>query len=234
MVFSKSEEEHVTHFPSVLARLRANNLSAKASKCLFHVSSVEYLGYVVSFEGLKMDQEKVQQILNCPPPRSLKELQSFLGFANFYLCFIKNYSTKISSLTSFLKKDSCFPLNEEALRQFHQIKEEFTIAPILSHFDPSLPTIVETNASDYPLVAVLSQVSDSGKHPIAFDSRKLLPAELNYEIHDRELLGIFWALKLWRAFILSLSSTFEVLTNNSSLQYFMSSKILTFCQACWA
>ncbi|MBW0540171.1 hypothetical protein O181_079886 [Austropuccinia psidii MF-1] len=119
----------------------------------------------------------------------------------------------------------------EALRQFHQLKEAFTIAPILSHFNPSLPTIVETDASDYALGAVLSQVSDSEKHPIAFDSCKPLPAEFNYEIHYQELLGIVWALKRWRAFLLSLSSFFEVLTDHSSLQYFMTSKMLTCCQA---
>ncbi|MBW0565854.1 hypothetical protein O181_105569 [Austropuccinia psidii MF-1] len=181
-----------------------------------------------------MDQAKVQQILNWPPPRNLKALQSFLGFANFYRRFIKNYSKRICSLTSFLKKDSHFPLNEEALRQFHQLKEAFTIAPILSHFDPSLPTIVETDASDYALGAVLSQIYDSGKHPIAFYGRKLLPAELNYQIHDKELLGIDWALKCWRAFLLCLSSSFEVLTNHSSLQYLMSSKIYTCSQARWA
>ncbi|MBW0584485.1 hypothetical protein O181_124200 [Austropuccinia psidii MF-1] len=163
-----------------------------------------------------MDQAKFQQILNWPPPRNLKAFQSFLAFANFYRCFIKNYSKKISSLTSFVKKDSCFPLNEEALSQFHH------------HSNPSLPTIVETNASHYALGGVLSQVSDSGKHPIAFDSRKRIPAELNYEIHDKELLGIVWD------FLLSLSSPFKVLTNHSSLQYFMSSKVLTCRQACWA
>ncbi|MBW0585024.1 hypothetical protein O181_124739 [Austropuccinia psidii MF-1] len=222
MVFSKSEEENFTDVFTVLSILRANNLFAKASKCLLHVSSVEYLGYVVSSEGLNMDQAQVQQILNWPPPRNLKAFQSFLGFSNFYRHSIKNYSKKISSLTSFLKKDSRFPLNEEALGQFHQLKEAFTIAPILSHFDPSLPTIVETDAADYALGAVLSQISDSGKHAIAFDSCKLLPAELNYEIHDKELLGIVWSLKRWRAFLLSLSSSFEVLTNHSSLQYFMS------------
>ncbi|MBW0512653.1 hypothetical protein O181_052368 [Austropuccinia psidii MF-1] len=234
VVFSKSEAEHVTHVSTVLARLRANNLFAKTSKCLFHVSSVEYLGYVVSSEGLKIDQAKFQPILNWPPPRNLKGLQSFLGFANFYRHLIKNYSKKISSLTSFLKKDSPFPLNEEALRQFNQLKEAFTVALILSHVDPSLPTIVETDALDYALGAVLSQVSDSGKHPIAFDSFKLLPAELNYEIHHKKPLGIVWALKHWRAFLLPLSSSFEVLTNNSSLQYFISSNIITFCQARWA
>ncbi|MBW0520179.1 hypothetical protein O181_059894 [Austropuccinia psidii MF-1] len=146
MVFSKSEEEHVTHVSSVLSRLRANNLFAKNSKCLFHVSSVEYLGYVASPEGLKIDQENGQQILNWLPPRNLKALQSFLGFANLCRRFIKNYSKKIRSLTSLLKKDSCLPLNEKALGQFHHCSK------------PSLPTIVETNASNYALGAVLSQI----------------------------------------------------------------------------
>ncbi|MBW0574635.1 hypothetical protein O181_114350 [Austropuccinia psidii MF-1] len=178
MLFSKSEEEHVTHVSIVPSRLRANNLFSKASKCLFHATSAEYLGYVVSSEGLKMDQENFQKILNWPPSRNLKALQSFLGFANFYRHVIKNYSKKISSLTSFLKKDSCFPLNEEAL---------------------------ETDASNYASGAVLSQVSDSGKHPIAFDSQKPISEEPNYEIHDKELLGMVWALMCWRAFFLSLS-----------------------------
>ncbi|MBW0574152.1 hypothetical protein O181_113867 [Austropuccinia psidii MF-1] len=206
-VFPKSGEEHVTHVSTVLSRLRANNPFAKASKCLFHVSNIEYLGYVVFSEGLKMDQAKVQQILNWLPPRNLKALQSFLGFANFARRFIKNYSKKISSLASFLKKDYYFPLNEEALK---------------------------TDPSNYALGAVLSQISDSGKHPIEFNSHKLIPAELKYEIHDKELLGIVWALKRWRAFLLSLSSPFEALTDHSSLQYFISSKVLTCCQARWA
>ncbi|MBW0582353.1 hypothetical protein O181_122068 [Austropuccinia psidii MF-1] len=234
MVFSKSEEEHVTHVSIVLSRLRANNIFAKASTCLFNVSSLQYLGYVVSSKVLNMDQAKVKQILNWPPPINLKALPSFLGFANFYHRLIKNYSKKISSLTSFLKKYSCFPFNEEALSQFHKFKEAFTTAPVLSHFNPSQPTIVETDASNYDLGAILSQVSDSGKHLIAFNSHKRIPAELNYEINDKELLGIVWALKHWRAFLLSFSAPFEVLTDHSSLQYFMSSKFLTRCQARWA
>ncbi|MBW0503557.1 hypothetical protein O181_043272 [Austropuccinia psidii MF-1] len=133
-----------------------------------------------------------------PQLASAKEhqgFQSFLDFGNFYPRFIKNYSKKITALTSLLKKDSPFIFNEEALSKLQILKEEFTTAPILSHFNPSLPTIVETNASGYALGAVLSQVNDSGKHPIAVDSCKLLPAELYYEIHDEELLGIVWDLK---------------------------------------
>ncbi|MBW0499190.1 hypothetical protein O181_038905 [Austropuccinia psidii MF-1] len=108
----------------------------------------------------------------------------------------------------------------------HHIKLEGSLPPPVSstqrgfhhHSNPSLPTIVENDASDYALGAVLSQVSDSGKHPIALNSQKSIPEELNYDIHDNELLGIVWALKHWRAFFLSLSSPFEVLTYHSSLQ----------------
>ncbi|MBW0567882.1 hypothetical protein O181_107597, partial [Austropuccinia psidii MF-1] len=191
MVFSSSLDEHVKHVASVLQRLRDNNLFAKASKCVFHASSVEFVGFVDSSDGLKMDSSKVKQILNWPQPKNIKALKSFLGFANFYRCFIKNYSKKISALTSLLQKDSPFIFSEEALSQFQILKQAFTTALLLPHFNPSLPTFVETDASDYALGAVLSQVNDSGKH------RTLLPAELNYEIHDKELLGIVWALKHW-------------------------------------
>ncbi|MBW0521770.1 hypothetical protein O181_061485, partial [Austropuccinia psidii MF-1] len=153
---------------------------------------VEYLGYVVSSEALKMYQAKFQQILNWPPPKNLKALQSFLGFSNSYRC-----------LTRIIQRRS-------------------VDSPVFSRKIPVSPSMRKLS------------VSDSAKHPIAFNSRKLLPAELNYEIHDKELLCIVWALKRWRAFLLSLSSPFEFLTNHSSLQYFMSSKVLTRHQAHWA
>ncbi|MBW0478750.1 hypothetical protein O181_018465 [Austropuccinia psidii MF-1] len=229
IVFFSSEEEHVKHVASVLQRLRYNNLFSKASKCVFPASSVEYLGYVFSRDGLKMDYSKVQKILNWPQPNNIKALQSFLGFANFYCCFMKNYSKRITALTSLLKKDTPFIFNEEALSHFQILKEAFTTAPILS-----LQTIVEPDSSDYALGDLLSQVNDSGKNPIEFDSCQPLPAELNYEIHDKELLGIVCALKCWRVFLLSLSNFFMVLKNHSSLQYFISSKVLPYYNACWA
>ncbi|MBW0498696.1 hypothetical protein O181_038411 [Austropuccinia psidii MF-1] len=166
------------------------------------------------------EPEEIETVMKVVPP--------------FYHLYSDNYSKKISSLTSYLKKDSHFPLNEEALRHFNQLKEAFTTAPVLPHFHPSLPTIVETDASYYALGSVLNQVSDSGKHPIPLDSCKLLPEDLNHDTHDKELLGSIWALKCWSAFLLSLSSSFEVLTNHSSLQYLISSKILTHHQPCWA
>ncbi|MBW0559673.1 hypothetical protein O181_099388 [Austropuccinia psidii MF-1] len=165
MVLSSFEEEHVKHVASVIQSLRDNNLFSNASKCVFNSSSVESLGYVVSSEGLKMDYSKVQQIINWPQPMYIKTLQSFLGIANLYCCLIKKYSKEISAITCLLKKYSPFIFNEEALSQFQILKEAFTTAPILSHFNPPLQTVVETYSSDYSLGAVLRQVNDSGKHP---------------------------------------------------------------------
>ncbi|MBW0558868.1 hypothetical protein O181_098583 [Austropuccinia psidii MF-1] len=132
------------------------------------------------------------------------------------------------------EKDSPFIFNEEAVSQFQLLKEEFTTAPILSHFNNSLPTIGETDASDYILVSVLNHVNDSGKNPIAFHSHNRFPAEHNYEIFDNKLVGIVWALKCWRDFLLSPPHLFQILTDHSSLKYFISSKVLTHFQAFWA
>ncbi|MBW0543453.1 hypothetical protein O181_083168 [Austropuccinia psidii MF-1] len=206
MVFSSSEEEHVKHVASVLQRLRDNNLFAKASKSNLQLSSAQEHQSSSIFSWLFQFQLSFHQ----------KLLQ-------------KNNCSHFPS-----QKDSPLNFNEKALSQFQILKEAFNTAPILSHFNPSLQTIVETESSDYSWGAVLSQVNDSGKNPIAFDSCNLLPAELNYEIHDKVLLGIVWGLMLWRAFLLSLSNPFEVLTDNSSLQYFKYSKALTHFKAHWA
>ncbi|MBW0500983.1 hypothetical protein O181_040698 [Austropuccinia psidii MF-1] len=157
----------------------------------------------------------------------------YLNVPSFMVVSLK-IIPKISAFNSLLRKDSPLIINVEPRSQFRILKEAVTTAPILSHFNPSLPTIVETDSFNYALGAVLSQVNDSGKHPIAFYTCKLLPAELNYEIHEKELLGIVWALKFWRSFLLSISESFEVFTDHSSLPYFMSSKVLTCRQACWA
>ncbi|MBW0506197.1 hypothetical protein O181_045912 [Austropuccinia psidii MF-1] len=144
-----------------------------------------------------MDSSNFKKILNWTHLKNIKSLKSFFGFANFYRCFIKAYPKKSLLSIPLLKKDSPFEFNEESLSRLQILKEAFTTAPILSHFNTSLPAIAETNASDYALGAVLSQVTDSGKHPIKFYSFKLLLDELNYQIHNKELLGRVWACKHW-------------------------------------
>ncbi|MBW0497008.1 hypothetical protein O181_036723 [Austropuccinia psidii MF-1] len=143
------------------------------------------LSYHAPLEGQwddEEDPEEIETVLKVVPPAYHQYLDVFS-------------KVKAEKLPPHCTCDHHIKL-EGLLPPFQIIIEAFTTAPILAHFNPSLPTIVETDASDYALGAVMSQVNDSGKNPIAFDSRKLLPAELNYEIHDKELLGIVWALKL--------------------------------------
>ncbi|KFY46921.1 hypothetical protein V494_00278 [Pseudogymnoascus sp. VKM F-4513 (FW-928)] len=131
-----------------------------------------------------MDQAKVTAVLEWPTPTTVKEVQAFLGFANFYCQFIAGYSK--------------------------ELKTKFTEAPILATFDPAKKIILETDSSDFAIRACLNQLDKNGKFkPIAYYSRKLSPAELNYDIHDKELLAIVVAFKQWRVYLEG--STYPVL-----------------------
>ena len=157
LIYSNDEQEHVGHVCEVLQRLRANDLHAKPEKCSFHVDSVEYLGVIISPDGVAMDPTKVQAILDWPTLRSIKELQSFLGFTNFYRRFIDNYSGVTGPLTRLLCKNTPWRWSEQHQATFDLLKNVFTTAPILRHFDPDHPIILECDASDYAIVAIISQ-----------------------------------------------------------------------------
>jgi hypothetical protein len=182
-----------------------------------------------------MDPKKIEAILTWPVPCSVHDIQVFLGFANFYRRFIKNYSHLCTPITRLLRKDTKFNFDEDALVSFNALKSAFTTAPILQHFDPSKPSIVETDASDFAIAAVISQHDDNNiLHPIAFHSRKLTPSELNYEIYDKELLAIITAFKEWRAYLEGSSHTITVFTDHKNLEYFASTKVLNRRQCRWA
>ena len=120
-------------------------------------------------------------------------------------------------------------------KAFNLLKSAFTTAPILVHFDPALPPVVETDASDYAIAGIFSVRTDDGKvHPVAFYSRTLQGAELNYDTHDKELLAIFEAFKIWRHYLESPHHTIDVITNHKNLEYFTSTKVLTRRQARWS
>lgn len=191
-----------------------------------------------------------------PAPTSVKTLQSFLGFALFYWRFIKNYSKTISNLTSLTRKDIPFVLTDQDLLEFNALKKSFTTAPILWHFDSGLCTIVKTEASKYAISGFLLQffkvnltslrnleafetlkkldkTFKTSKHPVTFDSWKLVAAELNYEIHNKALLAIVFCLRKLRSFLLSASAPFEVLTDHDALKHFLTTKVLTRYQVHW-
>jgi len=235
LIFSRSLDEHERHVRLVLERLRDNGLFANPEKCSFHQSEVEYLGYLVSAAGIKMDPKKVSSVVDWAEPSSVPEIQTFLGFANFYRRFIKGFSSIAEPLTRLLKKDQPFVFDDKVRQAFSQLKQAFTTAPVLAHFQPDRPSTIETDASDFAIAAVLSQPDDTGVlHPVAFHSRKLTPAELNYEIYDKEMLAIIVAIKEWRAYLEGAAHPFTVYTDHRNLEYFTTTKVLNRRQSRWA
>jgi RNase H-like domain found in reverse transcriptase len=165
----------------------------------------------------------------------VKDVQSFLGFANFYHWFITSYSNIVHPLIHLTKKDETFSWSNDAQRAFESLKSTFISAPVLHHFDPELHIILETNASDYAITAILSQVDENNEiRTVTFRSRSMQHAKLNYNIHDKELLAVFDAFCAWCAYLEGTMHTISVVTDHKNLEYFMSTKLLTCWQVRWS
>ncbi len=196
-------------------------------KCEFDNSSVAFLGYVISPDGIFMEKSKVETIQCWVTPSSIKDVQRFLGFANFYCRFIKGYSKITTSLTTLTYKDKPFSWNPTAQAAFDTLKMAFTSAPILIHLDLAKPFIVETDASNFALGAILSQFGIDGLlHPVAFYSRKLTSAEINYQVYDKELLAIIMAFEQWRPYLTRAQHRVQVLIDHKNLLYFTTTRTL--------
>jgi RNase H-like domain found in reverse transcriptase len=148
--------------------------------------------------GLQMDPAKVKVIQDWPEPRKVKDIQSFLGFANFYRRYIHNYSDIVVPLTCLTWKNIPWNFDESCKLAFLTLKQVFISAPVLTHFKPGCPLVIETDAFDYALAAMLSQVEYNREiHPVTYLSWTLLDTELNYDTHDKELMAIYEAFKAW-------------------------------------
>ena len=182
LIYSKSLEDHKALIKQVLARLERDDLAISLKKSVFHVDTVEYLGYVVGKDGVTMSKKKVESILSWKPPQSVKDVQIFIGFANFYRRFIENSSKVCKPITDTLKTKGDKKLwswGPEQDKAFAELKQRFTSAPILAHFYPDRETVIETDASDFALECILSQYLGKRLHPVAFYSRKLNYGERN-------------------------------------------------------
>ncbi len=233
LIFSSSLQDHVQHVRRVLQRLLENGLFVKAEKCVFHAQSVPFLGYIISSEGVRMDPEKIQAVVDWPTPDSRKTLQRFLGFANFYRRFIRNYSQLAAPLTALTSTNMTFRWSEAASAAFSNLKSCFVSAPILVAPDSSRQFLVEVDASEVGVGAVLSQRSSSDDriHPCAFFSHRLSPAEQNYDIGNRELLAVKVALEEWCHWFEGSGVPFIVWTDHKNLEYIRSVKRLNSRQA---
>jgi len=197
LIYSNNMSENHQHVKKVLKRLHKAGLYAKVEKYEFHSKLVEYLGYILSPSGLTMSDNKVKIIQDWLEPKKVKVIQSFLGFTNFYCRFIFNYSDIVIPLTCLIWKDIPWKFDSFCVDAFNSLKKAFTSTSILTHWIPDAQLIMETDASDYALTAILSIVNEDNEvHPVAFHSCTFTAVELNYDTHNKELLAIFEAFKI--------------------------------------
>lgn len=227
LIFSKTPEEHEQHLRQVLQLLRKHKLYGKLSKCSFFQPAVDFLGHTVSREGISMDEHKVKAIQDWPEPANSKDLRSFLGLAAYYMKFVAHHAAIVAPLTDLLHKDAAWDWTQARQQAFSAIKQAVCAAGVLAIPNPSEQFCVATDASDYAIGAVLSQ----GDRPVAFESRKLSPAERKYKTHEKELLAVVHALKTWRIYLDGRRS--RLITDHASLQFLDTQKSLTPRQARW-
>ncbi|KAI2652744.1 Transposon Tf2-6 polyprotein [Labeo rohita] len=206
LIYSENLETHIQQVRTVLQCLIKHQLYAKLPKCEFHQTKITFLGYIISQDGVAMDEKKVSSVVSWPRPRTVKELQRFLGFANFYRRFIRGFSQIAAPLTSMIRGGTrTLKWTSESEQAFKELKERFTTSPILRHPDPELEFIVELSA-----------------------------AERNYDVGDRELLALKEALLEWRHWLEGSKVPFLVLTDHRNLEYIRSAKRLNSRQARWS
>jgi transposase InsO family protein len=235
LVYSANKKEHREHVRTVVKRLRDAGLQIDINKCEFETPRTKYLGLIITPEGLEMDPEKVAAIDNWLPPGGVKDLQKFLGFANFYRRFIRDFAAITRPLTVLLRKGEPWKWHHGQQQAFDQLKHSFTSTPTLAFFDYNRKTVLETDASDWASGGILSQYDDDGVlRPVAYFSNKHTAAECNYEIYDKELLAIIKCLEEWRPELQGTDDPVEIITDHKNLQYFTTTKALNQRQVRWS
>ncbi|XP_059075327.1 uncharacterized protein LOC131875270 [Cryptomeria japonica] len=226
LIYSCTWEDHLRHLEEVLGIMEDQSLFAKLSKCEFGLREVLYLGHVISADGVKVHEEKIQAIQNWPVPQNITELRGFLGLCAYYRRFVKGFSQLAAPLTDLTKKGA-FRWTEQAQGVFDRLKEVMSTCPVLALPDFSQPFVLECDASGFGIGAVLMQ----NKHPIAYESRKLQNNERLYSTYDKEMLAIMHALAKFRQYLVG--SKFVVRTDHNSLKYFLNQTELNDRQQKW-
>jgi hypothetical protein len=202
LVFNEDLEEHRILVNRILKKLQDNDLFCKPEKCKFEKDKVDFLGLVISKNSMEMDPKKVEGVTQWPAPKTVKHIQAFLGLANFYRRFIKDFAKIVRPLTTLTCKGVQWKWTEEEQYAFDTLKTMFTTAPILQIPNDFHPYRLETDSSDFATGAVLEQQGEDGKwRPVAFYSKSLNVHERNYEIYDKELLAIIRALEEYRHYL---------------------------------
>ncbi|GJP40902.1 hypothetical protein CLOM_g566 [Closterium sp. NIES-68] len=231
LIYSRDMKQHVEHLRCVFEILRRERFYVKLSKSEFALEKVQFLGHMVSAQGVHVDPKKIKAVRTWETPENVKELQQFLGFANYYNRFVPRYAKIAAPLTNLLKKDTPYKWEPKHQEGVEQLKRALTSAPVLILPDPERDYVIEADASNQAVGAVLMQDQGNGLQPIAYLSKKLHGAELNYPIHDKEALAIVIAFKAWRCYLEGRRTT--VYTDHCSLKYLKTQPNLSRRQVRW-
>jgi len=211
LVATETKEGHDELVEEVLRRLEENDLFVKPEKCKWKVREVEFLGVVIGPKGVEMQKEKVEGVLNWPAPRNIKEVQKFLGLANYYRRFIKDFARIAAPLHMLVRKEQKWKWKKEQEEAFEKLKTGFITESVLAIPDIDREIRVEADASDYATGGVLSTKCEDGKwRPVVFISKLLNTTEQNYEIHDKEMLAVIRCLEVWRHYLEGAKLKFEI------------------------
>jgi hypothetical protein len=229
----KTKEELRTNTLEGLCILEKHDLYVKESKCYWEVEEVPVLGHIVGHGQTRMEKTKVKTILEWRAPKSKNDVHVWNSFCNFYRRYIKGYSSIAKPLTRLLG-NTPFQWGPEEQKAFDNMKALVASEPVIAQLLPTGTFRIKVDSSGFALGGVLSQHHPDGKwHPIAFISRVMSPAELNYDIYDKELLAIMYALDEWRPYLLHAAEPFEIWTDHKNLTYFRQPQKLNGRQARW-
>ena len=202
LVTGSTVEEHLSNLEGVLKRLQQHNIRAKKSKCFFLCDSTEYLGHRIDAKGLHTTDDKVKAVQNAPVPKNVQELRSFLGLIHYYGKFLPNLSTLLHPLNTLLQTNSSWEWTQQCSEAFVGAKKLLCSAPVLAHYNPSLPLKLAGDASSYGLGAVISHVMpDGSERPVAFASRTLSSSERNYPQIEKEALSLIFGLRRFHQYV---------------------------------
>ena len=224
LVHTESWEEHLICLKALFQRLREAGLTAKPSKCQVACSELEFLGHMVGSGKLFPTLDKIEALRDASPPKTKKEMRSFLGLASFYRRYVPNFAAIASPLTDATKKGkpNVVIWDEPLVRAYKTLKAALTSNPVLRLPDFSKSFLLQTDASDKGLGAILLQEHDGEKFPIVFLSRKLTPPEQNYSVIERECLALVWAVKSLDTYLQG--REFVILTDHAPLLYLNKAK----------
>ena len=232
MIATETEEGHDEIVEEVLRRLEENNLFVKSEKCVWKVREVGFLGVIIGEDGVRMEKEKMQGVIEWPVSKSMKDVQKFLGLANYYRWFVKDFTTIAKLLHETTRKDKKWNWGERQQKAFEELKKRFMMEPVLVTPDFNRKMRVEADTSDFTIGEVLSMKCEDEKwKPMAYISKSLNKAKRNYEIHDKEMLAIIKCLEAWRYFLEGAKNWFEIWTDHKNLEYFMKTQKLNRRQA---